>query len=313
MKELNKKILDMIYSHKSLNEIIETCNLENKTVYRKINKLKEKGFLIDHKLIDNGDIVYYLKTDVYKDYSNTINLKLSDSNRFKCAVISDTHFGSGLDNLKYLDEVYNHCIDNDLHIIIHAGDLIDGNFGDFERAIPIISDQIDYTIKNYPYCDNILNLICLGNHDYTSLKEYLDIKNVLKNSRSDLIPFGFGVGILNVLNDQIIIKHKINSLIFSDTPCNITLIGHYHKMKFINSEGDLSLFLPSLSDMQFNNELPGFLTLDFIFGNGKILYCHADNYVIKNGLYKVSEFENDFIPNERFIDEVDIVKKKRLI
>lgn len=313
MKKINKKILDMIYSNKSFNEIMELCNLDNKSLSHKINILKRKGYLINNKIIDDGNIIYFLKRDIYREYSNTINLKVTDSNRFKCAVISDTHFGSGLDNMNYLDEVYNHCIDNDLHIIIHAGDLIDGNVGNFEREIPIISDQVDYTIKNYPYCDNILNLICLGNHDYTSIEENLDIRKSLKNARSDLIPFGFGVGILNILNDQIIVKHKINSLSFDDTPCNITLLGHYHKMKSIMRDDDLVFMLPSLSDMQFNDELPGFLTLDLSFENGKIIFSSADYFVIKDKVYKVASFENDFIPNDRYVDEIDIVKEKRLL
>lgn len=306
----NKKILDMIKSHRTFNEIMDECNLDNRSLCRKIKKLKEKGYLIGHKFIDNGDIVLFLRRSIYRGYTNTINLKLEDSHRFKCAVISDTHFGSGLDNLKYLDLVYNHCVDNDLHIIIHAGDLIDGTVGEFKRDIPIISEQISYTIKNYHYDDNILNLICLGNHDYTSFDSHLDIRDSLKNSRSDLIPFGYGVGILNILNDQIIVKHRINSLRVCETPCNLTLLGHYHKMKSIIRDDDLSLFLPSLSDMQFNNELPGFLTLDLLLNEGKIIHCNTSYYVIKDGLYKVSEFENDFAINNRYVDEVDIVKKK---
>lgn len=310
MNKVNNIILDMIRSQKSVNEIMNVCNLDNVSVCLKINRLKEKGYLIGYKINDKGDFVYYLKNDFSKEYSNTINLKLTDSNIFRCAVISDTHFGSCLDNIKYLDMVYNHCIDNDIHIIIHAGDLIDGNVGDFKRNIPIISDQINYTINNYPYCDNILNLICLGNHDYTSIEDCLDMREWLNNFRTDLIPFGYGVGILNILNDQIIVKHKIRNLHFKDTPCNITLLGHHHKMMSINQDNDLILFLPSLSDMQFNNELPGFLTLDLFFENNKIIYSKTFHYIIKDDVYKVAELENSFLPNDRYVDEVDIVKKR---
>ena len=45
MNKVNNKILDMIRSQKSVNEIMNVCNLDNVSVCLKINRLKEKGYL----------------------------------------------------------------------------------------------------------------------------------------------------------------------------------------------------------------------------------------------------------------------------
>ena len=53
-----------------------------------------------------------------------------------------------------------------LHIIINGGDLIDGSFSKGVQKIDDPICQLDYVIKNYPFDKRILNLICLGNHDF---------------------------------------------------------------------------------------------------------------------------------------------------
>ena len=116
-------------------------------------------------------------------------------------LISDLHLGSLYDCIDLLKEIYDFCLKNNIHIIINAGDLIDGFMGLPEKRV-YGEEQIEYLLKNYPFDPSILNFITLGNHDEDYfLKTHQDISKILKSKRHDLVCLGYGLGKLKIKRD----------------------------------------------------------------------------------------------------------------
>lgn len=282
-----EQILNMIKNEYTLNEIANELWLSPKKTYKLIQSIIDDGFLLYPIYYDDGNIKYVLGDEkVIKLFS------VYDSN-FRALVISDLHIGNTCENLNYLYRVYNYARDNNIHIIINCGDVIDGLFGKSEKTIDDIDMQIQRVIEKYPYDKNILNFICLGNHDYNALECGKDISNIFKE-RPDLINLGYEISFLNIENDQIIIKHPFKV-------CNdvingkLILEGHHHKMMLKAKDNSFCINVPSLSDLSFGNKrIPGFIDMKLFLSNKIIQNGYFRQIGINNDLFVLSEICLDF-------------------
>lgn len=314
MNETNSIILQMIRENKSVNEIVEKTGLSHKRLYFRLNLLKLKGYEYKMKYYYNGDIVYKLVSDLnsYENKDTTIITSKEDT-EFRAMVISDLHFGNAKQRLDLLNQVYDYCVKMGIHIILNLGDIIDGvNLGS-KKNITSFEEQIEYAIKNYPFDKNIINFLCLGNHDYDSLKSTgQNLALALSSRRHDLVTVGYGTGIINIKNDQIIMRHpstpnKEGNNIFNN---KIILSGHSHVAKYTTSpDGSLKINVPSLSDLNLNNEiLPGALVVNLkfvggyfnvaevfqlLFFNNKIYKCSETNFNVGRGKDTLSKIVNN--------------------
>ena len=295
MDDTNSIIIQMIRENKSVNEIVEKTGLSPKKLYFRLNLLKLKGYEFKMKYYYNGNIVYQLIDDlIFKEQKGTTILTSKDDNEFRAMVISDLHFGNVKQRLDLLNQVYDYCTKMGIHIILNLGDIIDGlNLG-CKKNITSFEEQIEYTIKNYPFDKNIINFLCLGNHDYDSLKSTgQNLAVALSSRRHDLVTVGYGTGIINVKNDQIIMRHPTTPTIDNNIFNNkVILSGHSHVAKYTTStDSSLNINVPSLSDLNLNNGiLPGALVVNFKFSGGYI--CIADVFQLlfsNNKIYKVNE------------------------
>ena len=199
MTEQEMLIVEMINEGQTLNEIAKSLWLSPRQIHQKIQKLINDGYLFNPIYYDNGDITYNFENKT--NLKHTINLTLTDSSRFKALVISDIHIGNELENLSYLYKAYDYARDNDIHIILNTGDLIDGNFTSGGQDIDDIDEQIDRVINMYPYDKSILNFICFGNHDYSSYENGRDISLAISKRRQDLVSGDYGFTLINVERD----------------------------------------------------------------------------------------------------------------
>lgn len=286
----DKELIDKINGEKTLEEIAKELNYPIALVYERIIKLKDKGFMLKRKIYDNGKICYDMCKHPMDD-SCTANIKLCDKNKFSAMLISDLHFGNEFQAIDYLEHVYDYVRDNGIHIIINGGDLIDGSFSHGKQIMNNPLDQLDYLISKHPFDEKILNLICLGNHDFSLYKSGIDMKKALENSRFDLIPLGYGIGILNVNSEQIFIKHYIPDYSFFPINGKLVLEGHKHKMGIMNNDKGLLVDIPTLSNLVLGKyEFPGAIRMDLFFdNNGYIVSGHFEQFIINTKLYTVSE------------------------
>ena len=296
MSEINQKIIDMINGKASANDISTALGITNKQLFYRLNLLKNRGYNIRQKYYYNGDIVYeFVKKCLSEDNQYTILTDKKDTS-FKALFISDLHFGNFKDGVESLDKMYDYCTKEGINIIINAGDFIDG-FSGFKQLKRFSNpeDQIDYAIKFHPYDKNIINFLCLGDHDYEPLAASgFDIANILRNKRHDIIPIGYGIGILNIKNDQIIVRHASAKQPVDIKLYNSKLIinGHSHKDNTIISDKTINMYLPSLSNLKTsaNDIFPGAIqaTISFINGYFKVgVFKHLIIY--ENKIITISE------------------------
>lgn len=306
MTNTNKLILDLISKNASVNEICSVTGLSHKQLFYRMNMLKIKGYNFKHKYYYNGDIVYELLKGVNKEKTNETTLLTSPNEQeFKAIIISDLHLGNIYERPDLLEEVYNLCIKKGINIILNIGDLVDGLIGSkYDKKYDNIERQIEHLLKVYPFDKNILNFICLGNHDYDCLdKEGLDINNVLSSKRHDLISLGFGKSLINVKNDKILLKHETcveNDLDLVGT--NLRFEGHSHRTKTTVRDTIVNFGVSSLSDMMLYEKMamPSLAIITTNFKWGLFEKGNYEQYIfIDNKLCKVSEIECDLIRGKK--------------
>ena len=311
MTDRDKIIITRIKQNKTINEIAQEIGISNKQLYDRILALKNKGFVLIRNITDNGDILYSFKNEPQEELICTQKLKLAAPNSFSAMLISDTHIGNELQNIKLLDKIYNYCQKQDIHIIINCGDLIDGNFsyGNQITADPIV--QLDTLIKSYPFDKEILNIMCLGNHDYSAFKSCVDAKTLLENARPDFIPLGYGIGIINVESDQIILKHNINEFDFKPTGNKLVLEGHHHKASFINNRDGFIVNIPTLSKLSLGKHpFPGAIKMKLSFNiEGYINSGYFEQFIITNDLITVNEAYFNFDFDHEILSESSVKPK----
>lgn len=305
MFEYDVNFINKFKEAKTLRELAKEEGLTELEIYKKIMDLQNQGLVFEKVILDNGNINYYIKKHQPLMKTNSILLNLRNHLNLSSMLISDTHFGNELENLRYLDAVYNYCKDNDIHIIINGGDLVDGTFTNGKQTIVNPINQVKYLLENYPFDNKILNLICLGNHDHSLYKCGVDIKKILESSRYDLIPIGYGLGIINVENDQIFIRHSIPDYKFEDISGRFVLEGHKHKAAFTDDGKGFLINIPSLSDLTLGKHaFPGAIKMNLFFDeNGFITSGMFEQFAFNGKMNTVNEILLNFNLTHGALDE----------
>ena len=300
MTEKNKQIVDLVEKGYSLNGISNEVGLSNRQIHSRLIALNRIGMNFERQFFCNGEVTYKLVKDLKspKDYYGVDLYTEHNDLEFRTVVISDLHFGSEKQRLDALYEIYNYCITNNIHIILNAGDLIDGNFGYTGKIYEDVRKQIDFMIKKYPTDKNILNFILLGNHDLSSLRTLgVDLNDFLNNKRPDLISIGYSRGAINIKNEQIILKHFIPGVKYNTNDTGkIVFLGHDHQTpKFKASGIEFNYSIGSLSDFNGRCTLPPTaIDVSFIFYNGyfKDMCCKQLYYTDKKlvNFYEIQQY-----------------------
>lgn len=318
MSEINQKIIQLISESASLNTISTATGLTNKQIFRRLNMLRNDGYNFARKYFYNGDIIYDLQKSTIIE-KNIALLTSPKDNQLKLVFISDLHLTNKMDNIDSLNQIYEYCINEGIHIIINCGDLLDGFYGDSDKKKFTTSEQqIEYLLKNYPYDKNILNFICLGNHDYSILKKTgQNLETILSIKRHDMVSLGYGIGKLKVKNEEILIKHFAVPIIkhYDLISNNFTLIGHTHRSQSVMSNNKIEVYVPSLSNMQNGKEkypFPGFISASIDFKKGYFEHITLHHYIIIDKIYKINETEY-YIYNAQNINDDTIKYEQEII
>ncbi|MFR7674748.1 MAG: metallophosphoesterase [Clostridia bacterium] len=294
MTSENERLLKNIKEEKTVNQISLDMNISNKKIFQRIKNLSVNGYSFSRQYYYNGDIKYILNKSFNDDDLTNRIIMDNEKNIFQALVVSDLHLGSCLERLDCLNLMYDYCIKNDIHIIVNAGDLINGMFG-CPNNICSYEEQARYLLKNYPFDKNILNFVTLGNHDADSLfSSGLDLAKILYYNRHDIVPLGYASGKIDVKGESILIKHRIksqqsnNSNLENDSSF-LTLNGHLHKFSVSNT-GNLNIYVPSLSDIVLenaSNTIPSFLKLQITFSGHMASLVDVEQLIVSNNKISV--------------------------
>ena len=302
MTDLNKKLLDLINQERTINEISNTLHLSHKQIYSRLKNLKTHGFEFNRKYFYDGNMKY---EQIYNPKNNDDSVSLITSNTdqdITIMLISDIHLGNKYERLDLLYKIYDYCIKKNIHIIINAGDLIDGLTIGNDKRIHTYEDQINYLIKKYPFDKNIINFVCLGNHDIDSLQNSgQDINTSLNNFRHDLVSLGYGFGSINIKNEQIFVRHLIQGLKVEKAPSgSLVLHGHSHKSTITINQNCL-VHIPTLSDlsMEENVSSPGAMVMTLSFDRGYYKTIYIEQLIVDSHIYTVHQFKSDLLPNRK--------------
>lgn len=330
MSDLNIRILDLIDKKYTINEMMHELNLSREQLCKAFRKMKQVGIRFNRKYYDCGEIVCSLNKELYIptkiEHVNIITEPGTDSIRL--ILTSDLHIGSEFQNLDAINKIYEYCAINNIHIIVIAGDFLDGiKIGKAKAKMhsnPI--EQMEYAYKSYPYDEHILNFLTLGNHDIDSLISYgVDFAENLRAFRHDVIPVGYGRGIINIKNDRIIVAHPLGIGVSNehDLSSNYLLVkGHSHATKsIISANGNCSLTVPSLSNvfLSENEFLPGAIDLTIKFKNGYFDTVYYEHLLVSDKVFAVSstqyfvdhDKERNFDGTIKYEEDLSKIKKKK--
>lgn len=301
MNERDLLLLKLISENKTCNEICKIMKITNKQLYNKLFNLKSEGYLFNSKLYSDGKIVYKRANTVEKmekgqKMSTSIITDHKEKN-IKTLVISDLHLGNAYERLDMLDEAFNYCCKEGIHIIFCCGDLIDGTYSRVEKNIVDSKDQIDYFIKNYPFDKSILTFAVGGDHDISCLyKEGLSIMESMKRYRQDVIIGGYNNTEVFIKNDSVLLTHYISGgRLHYGSP--VSLFGHYHEYKArVAPDNSLQIHVPTLSDI--TDTFPTALEMELNFKKGYINCVGLKHIYFENGAKTLSEMEYQILYNK---------------
>lgn len=203
--------------------------------------------------------------------SASIKANLDDS---KIVLISDTHFGSALENQEYTERVYEYCLQNNIKTVLHAGDFLQSNKKPLPWDFRSTYYQAIKAIEDYPLTSTISTYILLGNHDVHAINKNNEVLDILQ-SREDFHILGPKRAYLKWQDNLISLSHKIDKfhLLIPNLQSLICFAGHRHRLVLEESK----VYLPSLSDDRKgpkNESIPGFIVATII-QNEIILEYHT--------------------------------------
>ena len=296
MSEQTIKLIKLINEGKTCNEICHILNISNKQLYNNLTVLQNKGFHYRRKYYSNGAIKYEPITsvrmldDVYTSNEKSI-ITSPDELELKVLLISDLHYGNKFERSDLVDRAFNYCIKNDIHIIFLCGDMIDGTITHAEQYISNVYEQIEHFVKDYHFDKNILTFSVGGNHDETGLrKSGQNIIEILRNYRHDIIISNYNNFFINIKNDQIQLFHNTHKGKLIKSKSSIILHGHSHKYSCEQEKSKiLHIYVPALSDLNFNQPIPTAIQMILQFDKG---------YIYDVYLNQIYFGDNDYILNE---------------
>jgi predicted phosphodiesterase len=179
---------------------------------------------------------------------------------FKFGVISDTHIGSLFCDYGLLETAYEVFVSRDVGIVLHAGDVLDGQKvykgHDFEVETFGADGQVNVCVDRFPFHEGITTYFINGNHDRSFWKRSgIDIGPKISAKRADLKYLGYQEEDI-VLGDEphtVVVRlfhpedgsayaysYKPQRYISELNPVNmphILIMGHYHKAEFLLYQG----------------------------------------------------------------------------
>lgn len=299
MTEKQKELLSLLKYQETLATLNYKLNISPKQIYRKIISLENYGYNIFRKDYSTGDVQFGLASSEFENLNSKVIFTPPNTFDFRTIILSDLHLGNKLQNLKALDFVYEYAKKNNIHTIINCGDLYNGLMTS-KVGTPIDTDcntQLINGIKNHPFDPNIINFIVLGNHDYSFMNdERLNLIKYLKHYRYDLFPISYNNAEIKIKNDIINLVHP-NEWKNSCLSNKITFRGHSHKIKHITSNNNMYIYVPSCSNMFYDEELkfPSILDVTFSFSKGGFIReVYITTLIFINEFIKVDEIVHNF-------------------
>lgn len=296
--QLTLNIIDLINIGKTNTEICEKLNIDYKTLYFELKKVKNYKRNYDREYYYDGKIIGKGNKKTGFSMGNTLNI--GNINTLKFLVISDLHYGNSLENVEAVNRAFNYAKGRGINIILACGDFIDGAFSKGKQIVERYFKQFEHFAIDYPYDKDIITFGVGGNHDYSvKFTDDFDFIKFCNMYRDDVIIEDYCNSVLKLGNDSIQMYHEIKGFHKMLSSSSIILIGHTHKfaVNYISSKNYLNIFVPSLSNLV--QTVPEALELDLNLDNGMIVNANVKEICFGNRDIILSEKDYSFVNNNR--------------
>lgn len=301
--QLTTNIINLINLGKTNREICEKLNIDYKTLYFELKKVKnckrnyDREYFYDGKIISKGN-----QKNKYGK-GNTLNIGYNNTLRF--LVISDLHYGNSLENVDAVNRAFNYAKKRGINVILACGDFIDGAFSKGKQIIERYFKQFEHFALDYPYDKDIITFGVGGNHDYSvKFTDEFDFIKFCSMYRDDIIIDNYGNSFLNIGKETIQMHHEIKGFPKIKSSSKIILNGHIHKydIKQVKDNHSLNIYIPTISnliqtvpealeiELSLNNEIIENINIkEICFGNRDIILSEKEFYFNKNNESKIED------------------------
>lgn len=301
--QLTTNIINLINLGKTNREICEKLNIDYKTLYFELKKVKnckrnyDREYFYDGKIISKGN-----QKNKYGK-GNTLNIGYNNTLRF--LVISDLHYGNSLENVDAVNRAFNYAKKRGINVILACGDFIDGAFSKGKQIIDRYFKQFEHFALDYPYDKDIITFGVGGNHDYSvKFTDEFDFIKFCSMYRDDIIIDNYGNSFLNIGKETIQMHHEIKGFPKLASSSKIILNGHIHKydIKQVIDNYSLNIYIPTISnliqtvpealeiELSLNNEIIENINIkEICFGNRDIILSEKEFYFNKNNESKIED------------------------
>lgn len=243
MQKKEQEVLRMLsqYSRISFQQLCENFAITDKQLLTILSKLKNNGYCVQRFYQQCGDILLQLSSNELK------KIMIDPKDKFfRFVAVADTHYGHPKSNIDDMSKVYQYCLQEDIHLIFHLGDVVEGVEHSNVTKFKSTPNQFQMVLKNYPSQERILNFWLFGNHDTWGLKT-TKFNPVLfaADKRADIIPVAINRGCIYVQNELIALCHQAG--VNSDSKIKLVLKGHSHTYRLKNDQNGCLVHVPTLS------------------------------------------------------------------
>ena len=291
-----------------LNGIMELCKLYRKDI-----------------CIEEVDGVLVFKKNFIKGVTPAkIDINSPKLNHNQICIVSDTHLGNNLQQLHLLNEIYQEAYNRGITTVLHAGDVVDGNYTNRPENPRLLflhsfDEQANYVVYMYPEVSGIKTYYILGSHDESHYKNGgATIDNFISHSRrkDDMIYLGQDFGRFFIDKVEIDLDHpgggkakaisyaaqKRVEVLESHHKPQVLVIGHFHASYYMNYRNVDCLMAPALcGKTQFQQKKGLWNDVGAYF---------LDIYSDEKGNIVYLEPEEILFQKEDMWDEVGVDKKK---
>lgn len=260
------KILKILRTERTLDELCRILKMKEKNVLGLLEEIKGSGYKVVQDIIrGNLCFLYIPKPEAMEN--EAVEAYVGDT--ITVGLVSDTHMGSNFFNKGALDKFYRYAHSLGVNKFYHVGDITDGFYKSrdtswFEQYAHGFSQQLADVVNNYPRIEGCTTTFISGNHDLTHLYNGgANIGEEISRQRDDMIYEGHNfakVWLTDKIDMNLVhptdggawaVTHKIQKIIDSAQgirKSKILLVGHYHKMAWIDWKGTQGIVMPSFQE-----------------------------------------------------------------
>ena len=283
-------LLNSIKAGMTAAEIAVKFHLHDLDLYQEINKLENAGYTLSRNYYSDGNFKY---TFAGRDLSNlheTNIITKPDEKEVRILCMSDLHYTSKYQNLDVVHKAFEYAKNNGINLIFNGGDILHGNFGFSETEFEDGIEQIEKFLKDYPFDNRILTFGVGGDHDSSIYyKEMINPIDVIRKERHDIVIPNYFANIIKIKDANIVLRHLVtkNKTISQNFGIEIPscgeifINGHPHRYDFYDNGSNISINLPTTSDL--TSTLNGFVVMNLIYNSGHLSRVESDYITYING------------------------------